>query len=232
MVEAFVKRQKVFFGESARCTGLEASETGFFVPDAKQAEIDSLAGINPLFIGVKLFVAVADLIRGAVGQAHGFRAIGRDLPKIEFVVEDDGGVILGPTGDAEGRLLLDRKVGFAINESRWSAFGDVDDGVRGGVDGPIVVVAEIEEIAAAGAFFKIVIVVEAVLDFGAGARGDVDKRNVSGGTAYGALHSVSGPVVGDGERLVLKRSDALVQIFAKGDGRVFGEEPGGWPVFL
>src|SRR5213076_2089079 len=143
-VEAFVEPDEMLFGERAGRAGLKASETGFLVPDAKQAEIDSLAGINPVFIGVKFFVAVADLIRGAVGEAHGFRAIGRDLPKIEFVVEDDGGVILGPTGDAEGRLLLDRKVGFAINESRWSAFGDVDDGVRGGVDGPIVVVAAIE----------------------------------------------------------------------------------------
>src|SRR6266568_1213638 len=106
---------------------------------------------------------MTDLIRGAVGEARGFRAVRRDLPEVEFIVEDDRSVVFRPAGDAERRFLLDRKVGLAVNEGGGGSLGDVDDGVRGGIDGPKVVVAEIKKVAAARAFFKIVIVPERIL---------------------------------------------------------------------
>src|SRR5690348_9972974 len=163
MVEAFVKPEKMFFGESAGRNGLEAGKAGFFRPDAEQAEVDGLAGVNPFLFGIELFVAMTDLIRGAVAEARGFRAVRRDLPEVEFIVEDDRSVVFRPAGDAERRFLLDRKVGLAINKGSGGSLGDVDDGVRGGVDGPKVVVAEVEEVAAAGTFLEIVIVAQAVL---------------------------------------------------------------------
>src|SRR5439155_15107293 len=84
-----------------------------------------------------------------------------------FGIEERGGVILGPSGGAERRLLFDGPVGFAIDESGWSVFGDIDDRARGGVDGPIVVVVKAEEVAAAGTFFEVVVIVEMILNFGA-----------------------------------------------------------------
>src|SRR5262252_5795273 len=185
----------MFFRERAGCTGLEAGKAGFFRPDTKQTEIDGLASVNPFLFGIELFVAMADLLGRAVGDAHGFRAIGSDFPKVEFVVEDDGGVILGPASDAEGRLLPDGKVGLAVHKGSGRSFCDVDNGLSGGGDGPKVVVAEIKEVAAAGAFLKVVVVAEAILDFGASAPGYVNKRNVSGGTADGAFHGVGRPIV-------------------------------------
>src|SRR5690242_8608220 len=165
----------MLFGGRAGRTRLKASEAGFFRPDAEQAEIDGLAGVNPFFLGIELFITVADLVGGAVGEADGLRAIRSDLPKIEFVVKDDRGVIFGPTRKAEGRFLLDGPIGFAVDKSGRNIFGDVDDSARGGVDGPVVIIVEIEKIAAAGTFFDVVVVVEAVLDFGASAGGNVDE---------------------------------------------------------
>src|SRR5207248_851320 len=96
---------------------LKARETGFFRPDAKQAQVDGLAGVDPFFFGIELLVTMPDLVSGAIGEAHGACAVGSDLPEIEFVVENHGGVLFGPASDAKGRLLLDGPVGFAVHES-------------------------------------------------------------------------------------------------------------------
>ena len=74
-----------------------------------------------------------DLILGPIGKSCGVRAVGRNLPEIEFVVEDYGGVALGPAGRTEGRLLLDGVIGFEVSECRRNRLRDVDDCVCGGV---------------------------------------------------------------------------------------------------
>src|SRR5205823_8689675 len=84
----------------------------------------------------------------------------------------------------------------------------------------------------AGTLFEVVVVVEAILNFGAGAGGNVDESDVRGRTADGAFHGVGGPVGGNGKRLVLERSDALVQVLAEGNERIFAEVPGSEHVFL
>src|SRR2546429_3865087 len=175
---------------------------------------------------------MADLIGRTVGQPYGARAVWSNLPEVKLVIKKDGGVILGPTSDAERRLLFDGPVGFAIDESGWSVFGDIDDRARGGVDGPIVVVVKAEEVAAAGTFFEVVVIVEMILNFSARAGGNVDERNISRWAADGAVHGVGGPVGGNGEKLVLESSDALVQVFAKWNERVLLEVPRSKHVFL
>src|SRR5215472_7002109 len=185
----------MLLGKGTGRAWLQASEAGFFRPDAEQTEIDGLAGVNPFFFGIELFVTMADLLGGTIGETDGFRAVGGNLPEIKLVVKDDSGVIFGPTGDAKGRLLLDRKVGLAVDESGPRTLGDVHNGARGSVDGPVVIIVEVKEVAATGTLLEIVVVVEAVLDFCADTSGDVHERNVPGGAPDGTLHGVSGPVV-------------------------------------
>src|SRR6266702_7217498 len=60
----------------------------------------------------------------------------------------------------------------------------------------------------------------------------VDERNISRWAADGAVHGVGGPVGGNGEKLVLESSDALVQVFAKWNERVLLEVPRSKHVFL
>src|SRR5690242_2998179 len=232
MVDAFIREDEMLFHERARGAGTKTGEAGFLRPDAKQAEIDGLAGVNPLLFGIELLVAMTDLIGSAVGETNGAGTVGSDLPKVKFVVEDNGRVVFGPASNAEGGLLLDGPVGFAIDENGRDVFGDVDDRVRGGVHGPIIVFVKVEKIAAAGAFFQVVVVIEPVLNFGAGAGGQIDEGNVARRAADRALHRVGGPVVRDGERLMLERNDSLVQIFAQRNKRILPELPGVEHVFL
>src|SRR5690606_387967 len=62
-----------------------------------------------------------------------------------------GAVVLGPRGDAEGRLLLDGEVVPHVDERGGDVTGDVRRPAAGEVDGPVVVVLEVEDVAAAGA---------------------------------------------------------------------------------
>src|SRR5438105_15413339 len=96
----------MFFSEGAGSTGLEASETGFLRPDAKQAEIDGLAGVDPFLFGGQFLVAMADLVGGAVGVTDGVGTVRRNLSEIVFVVDDERGVILAINRNAVGRLLV------------------------------------------------------------------------------------------------------------------------------
>src|SRR5215471_5480580 len=181
---------------------------------------------------IEALVAVADLIGSAVGEADGAGAIGGDLPQIEFVVEDDSGVVFGPASDAKGRLLLDGPIRFAVDERGLGALGDVDDGMGCGIDGPVVVVVEIEKVAAAGTGLEVIIVAEPLLNVGTRAGSDVDERYIGGGASDGPLHGVGGPVGGDGGCLVLQRSDFLVQILAEGNKGVVVDVPSGKHIFL
>ena len=164
VIEAFVEQKEVLLGETAGAIGLETRKTRFFRPYAEQAEVDGLARVDPFLFRIKPFVAMADLIGRTVGQPYGARAVGSNLPEIKLVVKKDRGVILGPTSNAERWLLSDGPIGFAIDESGWSIFRNIDDRMRGGVDGPIVVVVKVEEVAAAGTSFEVVVIVEMILN--------------------------------------------------------------------
>ena len=69
---------------------------------------------------------MAELFGRAVRKACRPGAVGGDTPHVELVVEQHRVVIFRPAGDSECRLLLDRRVGFAVDERGRDGFRDVD----------------------------------------------------------------------------------------------------------
>src|SRR5215471_1531331 len=101
---------------------------------------------------------MARLLRRAVRQSLGARAVRRDLPEIEAVVENYRLVILRPSGHAEGGFLFYREIRFAVYERSLHVPGDVDDGARRRIHRPIMVVLHVDQIPPAGTSLHIEIV--------------------------------------------------------------------------
>ena len=120
------------------------------------------------------------------------------------------------------------EIGFAIHEGCFDFGGNVDRGVRGGVDGPILIVLQVEEITAVRARFQLAIFDEAIVNLRAGAGGRIDQINVGGGAANGAFESVLFPVGCPGEGLMAEGRDGLIEQAMAELGEGAGiEMPGG-----
>ena len=80
-------------------TGIEPRVAGLLGPDAEEAEMDRLAGVDPLFVGIEPRISMPDLLGRAIGQPRGARSVRGHPPRVELVVEDHGLVVLRPPGE-------------------------------------------------------------------------------------------------------------------------------------
>ena len=211
-------------GRSAR-TQAQPPISGSLRPDAEHAHVHRTRRIDCVFVGIEPRVAESDLVRGAVGEPDGAGAVSRNLPQIEFVVQDDALVVDGPAGDAERRLLFDGCVRFAIDERRADVLRDVRRRARRRIDRPVVIVLKEQHVSAARAHLRDVIV-GAFLDLRALARGEIDKIQIRRRPADAAVHRVRRPVRGVGERLMLHRRDLFGHFLSELHETVGREMPG------
>ena len=125
-----------------------AGVTTLFAPLAVQRQVQRLARVDRLLVGVKVDDPVNYRLGGAVGQAYRGRPGRTDHPDVVVVVEQDRGVIDDPAADAVRWQQVGRDIVVEVREVSGEVRRDVGQLDRVYVVGPVVLAVEVQQVAA------------------------------------------------------------------------------------